>query len=266
MMKMKLEVLLSVMNLNKKELDKMNITSKCTVINQCGQNKKEKYKNYIIYSYDELGAANSRNRGLEHITEDIILLCDDDMIYEKEYKKIVLNEFKNNPRADMIIFNVYSPNRKKRRIKKSKRLHLYNSLHYATCNIAFRRKSLNGIKFNNMFGPNGTYGKAGGDDTLFIVSFLKNKLKIYSSKKNIGTVYHNKSTWFKEYNNSFFFDKGALFTAIFPNLRYALILQYLIRHKNITKNIGFFKAYKLMLEGSKNYIDRCKKMGGDKNE
>lgn len=31
---MKLEVLLSVMNLNKKNLDKMNITSKCTVINQ----------------------------------------------------------------------------------------------------------------------------------------------------------------------------------------------------------------------------------------
>ena len=41
---MKLEVLLSVMNLNKKDLDKMNITSKCTVINQCKTNKQEKYK------------------------------------------------------------------------------------------------------------------------------------------------------------------------------------------------------------------------------
>ena len=34
---MKLEVLLSVMNLDIKDLDKMNITSKCTVINQCGK-------------------------------------------------------------------------------------------------------------------------------------------------------------------------------------------------------------------------------------
>ena len=33
---MKLEVMLSVMNLKKEDLDKMNITSKCTVINQCG--------------------------------------------------------------------------------------------------------------------------------------------------------------------------------------------------------------------------------------
>ena len=61
---MKLEVLLSVMNLNKKDLDKMNITSKCTVINQCGKNKQEKYKNFNIYSYDEIGTSNSRNRGL----------------------------------------------------------------------------------------------------------------------------------------------------------------------------------------------------------
>ena len=38
---MKLEVMLSIMNLKKEDLDKMNITSKCTVINQCD---KEEYE------------------------------------------------------------------------------------------------------------------------------------------------------------------------------------------------------------------------------
>lgn len=251
---MKLEIILSVMNLDIKDLDKKNIKSKCTVINQCGKNDFKKYKNFNIYSYDELGAANSRNRGLEHITEDIILLCDDDMVYEKNYEEIVLEEFKKNPKADMIFFNVNSPNRKKRPIKKNKRMHLYNSLHYATCNIAFRKKSLNNIKFNNMFGPNGTYKNAGGDDTLFIVSFLKNKLKIYSCKKYIGTVYHETSTWYKKNNEKFFYDKGALFTAINKNIRHLLILQYLLRHKEVLENITFKKALKLMLDGSKNYI------------
>ena len=52
---MKLEVLLSVMNLKKEELDKMNITSKCTVINQCDKKDFEKYKNFNIYSYNEKG-------------------------------------------------------------------------------------------------------------------------------------------------------------------------------------------------------------------
>lgn len=151
---MNLEVLLSVMNLNKEDLDKMNITSKCTVINQCDNTGFENYNNFNIYSYTERGAANSRNRGLEHITEDIILLCDDDVIYNNDYEKKVLEEFNNNPKADVIIFNFNSPNRKKRVITKNKRLHIYNSLHYATCNIAFRRKSITGIKFDPMFGPN----------------------------------------------------------------------------------------------------------------
>ena len=251
---MKLETILSVMNLNENDLDKMNITNKCTVINQCGKNSFKKYKNFNIYSYDETGAANSRNRGLEHIVEDIILLCDDDVIYNDGYEKKVLNEFKNNPKADIIIFNFESPNRKKRMITKRKRLHIYNSLHYATCNIAFRREKINGIKFNPMFGPNGTYGKAGGDDTMFLVDCLRKGLKIYSCPLYLGTVYHDKSTWFKDYNEQFFFDKGALYTAISRLFRIPLFIQFLLRHKELTINIPFFKALKIMIKGSNDYL------------
>ena len=52
---MKVEVLLSVMNLKKENLDKMNIRCKCSVINQCGKNGFNMYKNYNIYSFDEVG-------------------------------------------------------------------------------------------------------------------------------------------------------------------------------------------------------------------
>ena len=139
---MNLEVMLSIMNLKKKQLDSMNITSKCTVINQCGRNGIEKYKNFNIYSYDELGTANSRNRGLEHVTGDIILLCDDDVVYTENYEKIVIEEFENNKEADVIVFNVENPYRKKKKITEEKRLHIYNSLKYASYNIAFRRKKI----------------------------------------------------------------------------------------------------------------------------
>lgn len=110
-----------------------------------------------------------------------------------------------------------------------------------------------------MFGPNGTYKNAGVDDTLFIVSFLKNKLKIYSCKKYIGTVYHETSTWYKKNNEKFFYDKGALFTAINKNIRHLLILQFLLRHKEVLENITFKKALNLMLDGSKNYIKKLEK-------
>ena len=59
---MKLEVMLSVINLKKEELDKMNITSNCIVINQCRKEEFEEYKNFKIYSYDEIGTSNSRNK------------------------------------------------------------------------------------------------------------------------------------------------------------------------------------------------------------
>lgn len=251
---MKLEVLLSVMNLNKKNLDKMNITSKCTVINQCGHNKKEKYKNFNIYSYDELGTSNSRNRGLEHITEDIILLCDDDVVYNKDYEKKVLEEFQKTPTADVIIFNFNVKNRKKRIIKKIKRLHIFNSLNYATYNIAFRKNSIldKNIRFNTLFGPGSKYNN--GSDTIFIRDIYRNKLKVYSSPQYLGIAYNKKSTWFKGYNEKFFFNKGALFTAINHKIRHVLILQYLIRHKEVLTNIKFMKALKLMLEGSKEYL------------
>ena len=91
---MELEVLLSVMNLNIKDLDKMNISSKCVVINQCDKKEHKKYKNFDIYSYKEVGLSNSRNRGLEHIKSDIILLCDDDVVYKDNYVEWDLENYK----------------------------------------------------------------------------------------------------------------------------------------------------------------------------
>ena len=249
---MKLEVLLSVMNLNIKDLDKMNITSSCVVINQCGKSDFFKYKNFKIYSYDEVGTSNSRNRGLEHISGDIILLCDDDIVYNKDYEKVVLDEFARNKSADVIIFNFYNPNRKKRIIKKRRRLHFFNCFNYATYNIAFRRDCIGDIKFNTMFGPGARFSN--GSDTMFIKELLMNKLKIYSCPLYLGTAFNDNSTWFDGFNDSYFYNKGALFTALNKYFRHFLMFQYLVRHSYVLSDIKFFSAYKLMLSGSKDYL------------
>ena len=242
------------MNLKKENLGKMNITSKCTVINQCRKEDYEKYKNFNIYSYNEVGLSNSRNRGLENVTEDIILLCDDDVIYNENYENEILKEFEKNPKADVIVFNIESPNRKIKLNYKGKRRHIYNSLRYTSCRIAFKRNRIleAQIKFNNLFGAGAKYSN--GEDTLFLVECIKNKLKIYSSTLNIGTVYQKQSTWFNGYNEKFFFDKGALFTAISKKFRKLLILQLLLRHNEYLENMNFREAYKIMLKGSDDYL------------
>lgn len=251
---MKLQVLLSVLDLKIEDLIKMNIKSDCVVINQCKENSFYEYKNFKIYSYCELGTSNSRNRGLELIDGDIILLCDDDVIYNNDYVDNVLHEFKKNEKADIIVFNIDSQNRNIKQNKKSKKLHFFNIQKYGSYRIAFKRKSIENanIKFNTLFGPNAKYSC--GEDTLFLVDAMKKGLKIYSSKVNIGTVFQYSSTWFNGYNEKFFIDKGALFTAINKRFRVLLILQYLIRHMNIVKECKFLDAFKYMLKGSNCYI------------
>ena len=250
---MKLEVLLSTIDVKTKDLDNMNITCKCTVINKGIKEGLVKHKNFNIYTYNESGVSKSKNRGLSKISEDIILLSDDDVVYSDTFEKDILNEFKNNDKADVIFFNVESPKRGKRELTKRKRMHIWNSLNYATYNIAFRRKSIKGITFNEMFGPGAKYNN--GTDTMFIKDIYENKLKVYSSPIYIGKVNQGESTWFKGYNEKYFYNKGALFTAINKQMRHILMLQYLIRHKEVLTDYKLFDAYKIMLKGSKEYLN-----------
>ena len=249
---MKLEVLLSVMNLDKQDLKKMNITTDCIVINQCGYNSYEEYENFKIYSYNEKGISKSRNKALENANGDILLLCDDDVTYNNEYETIIKNEFKKNKDADIIIFNLESINRKIRYNKRNKKVHFYNCLRYGTYRIAMRKQAVTDIKFNELFGPNSKY--CSGEDGLFLIDCLKKGLKLYASNKYIGKVDQGKSTWFNGYNCRYFFDRGALYCAINKYLYLFIGIYCLLRNKTTYKKIGFFKALKCIIDGKKAYL------------
>lgn len=250
---MKLEVLLSVMNLNKADLKKMNITSDCVVINQCGHDGYEEYGNFKIYSYNEKGISRSRNRALELSNGDILLLCDDDVTYNIDYETIIKNEFEKNKDADIIVFNLESPNRKIRYDKKDKRVHFSNCLRYGAYRVAMKKESIAGIKFNEKFGSGAKY--CNGDDSLFLYDCLKRKLKIYASSKFIGKVEQNKSTWFNGYDSRYFFDRGALYYAISKKMYLLIGLYCLLRNKITYKKVGFLNAVKYIIEGKKAYLN-----------
>lgn len=249
---MKLNVLLSVMNLNKNKLEKMNIKSNCIVINQCDYNNYEEYKNFKIYSYNEKGVAKSRNRALEFSDGDVLLFCDDDVVYNDQYENIIKNEFSENKNADIIVFNLESPNRKIRLIKRKKKVHFYNCLRYGTYRIALRKSSVLGMKFNEKFGPGSKY--CSGEDGLFLLDCLKKKFKIYSSNKFIGRVEQIKSFWFNGYNEKYFFDRGALYCAINKKFYLLIGLYCLVRNNKTYKEIGFFRAIRCIIDGKKAYM------------
>ena len=240
---MKLQVLLSTMNQkDKKIIEKMGINTDAIIINQCNKNEVEiiddNEKHILFMSFKERGVGLSRNTALQRATADICIFADDDVIYKEDYENIILQQFKENPRADVLIFNIESTNKERPEyeIKKKKRVNIFTCLKYGTSRIAIRldKVRIANINFSLLWGGGAKYSQ--GEDTLFLRDCIKNKLKVYTVPISIGTVSHETSTWFKGYNEKYLKDRGAFYKAFCPKLRYLFCIQYVIRHKEFRKN------------------------------
>lgn len=258
---MKIEVLISTMNQkDMKLIQKMNIKTDALIVNQSNHIDYEEInlKNNIIrmFTFNEKGIGRSRNNALMRATGDICLLADDDMVYEDNYIESVLDAFKRNPKADLILFNVPSNNteRPTANIFKNSRINYFNFMRYGAVNIAFRKYSIlkANVYFSLLFGGGSVF--SAGEDSLFLYECLKKGLLIYSDTAKIATVFQDTSTWFNGYNEKYFFDKGVFFTALSRNKATILMLQFLIRKYSLYKDsISPLDAYKRMVEGMKYY-------------
>lgn len=263
---MNLQVLVSCMHqVDHSLLKKMNIQTDAIIINQCDSFNFEKsnYNNNQIYFYSfaERGVGLSRNNALMRATADICLFADEDVTYIDGYKNIVLQAFKDNPEADIILFNVPStnPNRPTYIIKKNMRVRWYNCLRYGAVNIAVRTHKLKraNVYFSLLFGGGAKY--SAGEDSLFLSECIRNGLKVYSVPTKIGYVNQKDSTWFNGYSNKYFLDKGAFYYFLSKRWAKLLCLQFVFRHrKKFAHEKSWIEALKLMLEG-------VKKVKGDKD-
>lgn len=246
-------------------LPRMNIQSDAIVVNQCDRNEFEElnYQGHTIrwLSFRERGVGLSRNNALMRATADICLLADDDVTYCDGYAELVLDTFRENPKADVIVFNVPSthPRRKEYIIPRKTRVRFHNGLRYATFRIAIRTESIRkaNIHFTLIFGGGTRYSGGGGDDSLFLVDCLKQGLKIYAVPIEIGTVSHSESTWLDGNRDKYLHDKGALFAAISKAWSPLLSLQFVIRHRRLFQGEKTLKeACALMLRGRQSFLGR----------
>jgi len=262
---MDLQILVSTMHQEDYSLvERMNIKTDAIIINQCEKNDVNEF-NYNDRKikwmfFKERGVGLSRNNALMRANGDICLMADDDMIYTEDYEEIVINAFKDNPKADVILFDV--PIYKKdgtiiSKVKKNGRVSYHNCLKYGTVNIAFRREKIlkSNICFSLLFGGGARYGS--GEDTLFIIDCLKKGLNMYSNTSIIAKIYENQSTWFTGFNEKYFYDRGALFRAISKKTALLLALQFVIRKKNLYKeNMSTKQALNYMLKGMKEFAGK----------
>ncbi|MBQ8591678.1 MAG: glycosyltransferase family 2 protein [Lachnospiraceae bacterium] len=255
---MELQLLVSAVDKKPRELaEQMNISSDAIIVNQGQEFAYDEFerKGHTIkaYSFAERGVGLSRNNALLRADRDICLFSDEDIVYSDDYEKLVLDEFRKNPEADMILFNIdVGESRRTYHIDSYGKVKVYNSGRYPTYSFAAKVEKLhkNNITFSLLFGGGAKYSN--GEDSLFIREVLKKGLKVYKAPVTLGRETERESTWFSGYHEKFFYDRGVLYHYLYGRLAKLIALRFLLKHKNVMcQEIPWKKAYTIMRKGIK---------------
>lgn len=254
---MKIQVLVATMNQdNHSLLPKMNIKSDAIIGNQCNRNEVEEFEwnNHLIkyLNFAERGVGLNRNNALMRANADICLFADDDMIFDDNYVETLDRVFRENPDADVLLFNLHEKIITQPIIKKKHKIGYFNYLRYGTARIAFRLSKVkhSGIYFNQCFGGGTSY--CHGEDNLFLNACLKNGLKIIAVPECLATLNaERESSWNYGYDEKYINDQGVLYRSLSPRWWKLLCLQDAFRRRK-TYQYFFLKTYKLMVKGGNN--------------
>lgn len=253
---MKLEVLVAAVNAAPRELaEKMNLQTEALIVNQCDRFAYEEFerqdRRIRSLSLAERGVGLSRNTALMRSRGEICLFSDEDIELVENYEEIILKAFRENPDADVILFNLeIDPSRATYHNTTRRRVHWYNYGRYGLVAAAVRREAVirSNISFSLMFGGGARYSN--GEDSLFLHDCLKKGLHLYTETANIGREILRQSTWFHGYDEKFFFDRGVLYAYLYGPMAKVWTLRYLLlKKKTLCGDIPFSKAHRLMREG-----------------
>ena len=238
---------------------KMNIQTDAIVGNQGDYTSTDEFclnGHQIVYlNTTERGVGRNRNLVLQHAAADICILADDDMRFVDGYPQIAMKAFHQCPDADILIFNLLEKQPKRFVNKKVQRIKWNNYARYGAARLAVCPKKLRdaGITFSELFGGGAIYGS--GEDTIFLKECLDKGLRLYAVPFALAEMDQDaQSTWFHGYNKKFFYDKGALYCALYPRMKWVCCLRYILKYRNnFAGQYRMPDALKAMLEGAKSY-------------
>lgn len=265
---MSVEVLVSTMNMkNDNIISQMNLDSDAIVINQCnefGYRDLNINRHFIkVFSFNEKGIGLSRNNALLRSKSEFVIFSDDDMEFYRGYSECVSKWFERIPRADMLIFNIDSNDQRFRKNTKVKKVNFFNSLNYGAVRFVCRSDVIKhkNICFSTLFGGGSKYSC--GEDSLFLCDCLRKKLKVYTVPESIAKLnVLRESTWFKGYNEKYFFDNGVFWACTEKKFGLMFAIAILIKNFKYYKNdISFKKALNNIVYGykyikNKNYLSK----------
>ena len=258
---MKLELLISAVNADSEKLiEKMRVSSDAVLVNQDGTDLKQELSingcRVRVFNFNEKGVGRSRNHCIDEAEGDILLFSDDDIAYDNGYAGLVISEFEKHPEADALFFNLnVDESRRTYWNTDFKRIHIWNSGRYPAYSMAVKKDALikSGVRYSLLFGGGAKYSC--GEDSLFIRDCLKAGLKLYRTPVVIGSEVlrtGGESTWFKGYNEKFFFDKGVLFHFLYGKLAGVFGFRFVyLKRAVMCREIPWKQAFKILKAGIK---------------
>ncbi len=273
---MKVEVLVATMNATDFSLiEKMNIQTDVVIANQsdCCSFEETKYDGVHtakLVTTNTKGASINRNIAIDHSSDDIVLLCDDDQVLPQNYEKTIVEEFLKHRKAQAIKFYCESSNPKRqfayKRPSKFKRGRIHNALSTGVHALAVHREALfnKNLRFFENIGPGMEYDC--GEDSLFLAQLCRSKIGFYLSPTSMGEVLQETSTWFKGYNAHYFTTVGYVYYLLYGKAALLATFRRALKSRNKKGNaIPFWEMVSLMKKGirvSKNEFKRKTKDSG----
>lgn len=238
-----IEVAVSTQNLKSygELIKKMKITSACLIINQFDNNNIP-MNNKNVINRSEKGLSKSRNIAIQNTKNNIVLISDDDVSYNTNYKEIIIDAYNKYPNADIICFYVKSKNNKRKTKKMlTGKVGYLRAMKIISSEISFKRLSIinDNLKFDENYGSGTEFNR--GEEQIFLYEALKKGLKILFVNKQIGEVSQEESIWFSKYDENFFYIQGQVFRKLSPKFYKLLIFQYAIRKYFLYRHSISFK-------------------------
>ena len=250
---MKVEVLLSCMHEKDFSLIKQSNLQEVNVlmVNQCDAGKEEMIVNgekHRMLRTHTRGLSVSRNLAIAKSEADICVFADNDEVFVDNLVMKVKQAYEQIVDADIIIFRIFNFHRRLGKV--TKRLKKLDLLHVCSLQITFRVSSIkNNICFDKNLGA-GT-GNGALEENKFLLDCYKAGLKIYYVPVDIATLRDGESTWFRGFDEEFFFNRGKTTRYIF-GAPFALLYgaYYLVRKiPEYKKDVSLWRATKSFIKG-----------------
>lgn len=233
----------------------MNLHVPTVITNQCNKYQILQEDNIVMVGTPTRGVGVNRNIGINLTDAEYAFIVDDDMVFYDNAIDILNQALEVHSDADVIIFGFdYVKDSKivRKRMQKSERVKLHNCLNYGICCALVKVSSIRqkNISFTTLFGGGCLYGS--GEDSLFYLECVRKKLKIYTYAESVGMNQYRESTWFKGYNDKFFYDKGAWIACAFPKIKFLMICYFTMRFKRRSE-LPASTIVKRLSQGTKGY-------------